>query len=68
MRGSQGYAGTAYAHRVEAMSRVMALAAQKGSHKALISQKTTASRVRKESDVFAYTQWKRVRREDIPDP
>lgn len=68
MRGSQGYAGIAGAHRVEAMSRVMALAAQKGSHKALISQKTTASWVRKGRDVFAYTQWKRVRREDIPDP
>lgn len=52
MRGSQGYAGIAGALRVEAMSRVMAFTAQKGSHKALISQKTLASRIRKGKDVL----------------
>lgn len=52
MRGSQGYTGIAGALRVEAMSRVMAFTAQKGSHKALTSQKTHASQIRKGKDVL----------------
>lgn len=52
MRGSQGYTGIAGALRVEAMSRVMAFTAQKGSHKALTSQKTRASQIRKGKDVL----------------
>ena len=41
-----------WSSQVEAMSRVMTLTSQKGSHKALISQKTSGSRVRKGKDIL----------------